>query len=187
MTLWIILGVVAVLIIGIVIYIIATYNSLIRLKNDVEESYSTMDVSMKKRYDLIPNLVNTVKGYVKHEKETFEAVVNARNVAVNANTLEDKQKAENDLNKGLKNLFALAENYPELKANSNFMDLQAQLEKIETEIANSRRFHNACVKSLNNKIELFPSNIISKWFKFEKKNMFEVESIEERKNIKVEF
>jgi len=157
------------------------------LKNNVEESFSAMDVSMKKRYDLVPNLVETVKGYAKHENKTLEAVIAARNSAMNATTAQEKAKADNMLTGTLKTLFAVAESYPDLKANTNFMDLQNQLKLLEVEIANSRRYYNACVKSLNNKIELFPSNIIARWFKFEKKSMFEVDSPEERKNVKVEF
>jgi len=187
LALWIILGIVGFLIVVFVLYIVSTYNKLIRLKNNVEESFSAMDVSMKKRYDLVPNLVETVKGYAKHENKTLEAVIAARNSAMNATTAQEKAKADNMLTGTLKTLFAVAESYPDLKANTNFMDLQNQLKLLEVEIANSRRYYNACVKSLNNKIELFPSNIIARWFKFEKKSMFEVDSPEERKNVKVEF
>jgi len=187
MLLWIILGVVGFIIVVSIIYIIATYNSFVRMKNNIEESFSAMDIAMKKRYDLIPNLVSTIKGYAKHEKETLTAVIQARNSAIKATNIEEKTKAESALSGTLKTLFALAENYPELKSNTNFSDLQTQLQAIETEIANSRRYYNACVKSLNNKVQVFPSNIIAKWFKIEKQKMFELDSEEERKNIKVEF
>ena len=185
--LWIALGVIAVLVIILVVWGISTYNKLIKMKNDVEESFSTMDVCMKKRYDLVPNLVATVKGYAKHEESTLEKVIAARNMAVNATSMEEKSKADNMLTGTLKSIFALSESYPELKANTNFMDLQNQLKNLETEISNSRKYYNACVKNLNNKIEVFPSSIIAKWFKFEKKTMFEVDAPEERKNVKVEF
>lgn len=185
--LWIVLGVIAFLIICIVGWWITTYNALIRLRNRTKESFSGMDVYMKKRYDLIPNLVNTVKGYAKHEHETLEKVIQARNTAYSAGTIEEKQKAEAGLTNALKSLFALAESYPDLKANENFMDLQTQLREIETEIADSRRFYNSRVLDLNNKIDMFPSNIVAKHYKFEKEPMFELDSPEERKNVKVEF
>ena len=156
--LWIALGVIAVLVIILVVWGISTYNKLIKMKNDVEESFSTMDVCMKKRYDLVPNLVATVKGYAKHEESTLEKVIAARNMAVNATSMEEKSKADNMLTGTLKSIFALSESYPELKANTNFMDLQNQLKNLETEISNSRRFYNACVKNFNNKIEVFPSS-----------------------------
>lgn len=185
--LWITLGVLAVLIVVIVSWIVATYNSLVKMRNNVEESFSTMDVCMKKRYDLIPNLVATVKGYAKHESETLEKVIVARNSAMSAKTTAEKSQADNVLTGTLKSIFALTENYPQLKADTNFIDLQNQLKTLETEIANSRRYYNANVKTFNNKIQVFPSNLIAKWFKFEKQTMFEVDAPEERKNVKVEF
>ena len=185
--LWITLGVLAFLVIVAIIYVIGTRNSLVRMRNNVEESFSSMDIAMKKRYDLVPNLVNTIKGATKHENETLVQVINARNACVSATTKEERNKADNELSHTLKNLFALTENYPDLKANTNFLDLQAKLETLELEIANSRRFYNANVKALNNKVEMFPSNIVAKWFKFEREKMFEIDSPEERKNVKVEF
>lgn len=185
--LWITLGVVGFLAIVTIIYIVGTRNSLVRMRNNVEESFSAMDISMKKRYDLVPNLVNTIKGATKHENQTLVDVINARNACVSATTKEEKSEAEAELSHTLKNLFALTESYPDLKANANFLDLQAKLESLELEIANSRRFYNANVKEMNNKVEMFPSNIIAKWFKFEKEKMFELDSPEERKNVKVEF
>ena len=182
MTPYIIGGIIAVL----AIWFISAYNGFIKLKNMIEEAFSTMDVYMKKRYDLIPNIVETVKGYAKHESETFEKVVAARNMAQNATTAEGKIEGENALNQTLKNLFALAESYPELKANQNFLDLQGQLQSIEGEIANSRKYYNAVVKDYNTKRETFPSTIIASMFHFEKKPMFDI-AAEERANVKVQF
>jgi LemA protein len=166
---------------------VSAYNGFVRMRNVVEEAFSTMDVYMKKRYDLIPNLVETVKGYAAHEQGTFEKVVQARNVAQNATTVEDKMAAENMLTGTLKSLFALAEAYPDLKANANFMDLQNQLQMVEVDIANSRKYYNATVKDYNTKTEQFPSNIIANMFHFQRKTMFELENESERQNVKVEF
>ncbi len=171
----------------IVIAVIVMYNGFIKLKNNCEEAFATMDVYLKKRYDLIPNLVETVKGYAAHEKETLTKVIEARNMAQGAATVEEKIAGENQLQGTLKSLFAIAENYPDLKANQNFLDLQNQLKKVEEDIANSRKYYNAVVKQFNVKCEAFPSNIIAGIFKFEKKAMFEVDSAEERQNVKVSF
>lgn len=171
----------------IVIAVIVMYNGFIKLKNNCEEAFATMDVYLKKRYDLIPNLVETVKGYAAHEKETLTKVIEARNMAQGAATVEEKIVGENQLQGTLKSLFAIAENYPDLKANQNFLDLQNQLKKVEEDIANSRKYYNAVVKQFNVKCEAFPSNIIAGIFKFEKKAMFEVDSAEERQNVKVSF
>lgn len=171
----------------IVIAVIVMYNGFIKLKNNCEEAFATMDVYLKKRYDLIPNLVETVKGYATHEKETLTKVIEARNMAQGAATVEEKIAGENQLQGTLKSLFAIAENYPDLKANQNFLDLQDQLKKVEEDIANSRKYYNAVVKQFNVKCEAFPSNIIAGIFKFEKKAMFEVDSAEERQNVKVSF
>lgn len=174
-------------IIVLVIIIAVMYNGFVRLKNNCEEAFATMDVYLKKRYDLIPNLVETVKGYASHEKETLEKVVAARNMAQNASTLEERAQCENAIQGTLKSLFAVAENYPDLKANQNFMDLQNQLKMVEEDIANSRKYYNAVVKQFNTKCETFPSNIIASVFHFERKTMFEVGSQEERENVKVSF
>lgn len=171
----------------IILWGIAIYNNLIRLRNSAEEGFSTMDVYMKKRYDLIPNYVETVKGYAKHEKEALTSIINARNAAMTATDPNKKMANENAISSSLKSLFALSESYPELKANTNFMKLQGQLESIEIDIANARKYYNATVKDLNTKIEIFPSNIIAKRYKFEKKVMFEVSGPKERDNVKVEF
>lgn len=167
--------------------VMGSYNGLVKTKNQAEEAFSTMDVYMKKRYDLIPNLVETVKGYASHESQTLEKVTVARNAAMTASSIDEKLKNENALTGTLKSLFAVAESYPDLKANTNFMDLQRQLQTIEEDIANSRKYYNASVKNLNNKIEMFPSSIIAGMFHFEKKPYFEVSSQEERENVKVQF
>lgn len=171
----------------IAVFLFGNYNGLVGKKNQVEEAFSTMDVYLKKRYDLIPNLVETVKGYAAHESGTLEKVIQARNMAMNAGSTEDKIAAENQLTGTLKSLFALSESYPDLKANSNFESLQRQLEQIEDDIANSRKYYNGSVKQLNNKIEMFPSNIIAGMFNFKKYPYFEVDSAEERQNVKVQF
>ena len=167
--------------------VMGSYNGLVKTKNQAEEAFSTMDVYMKKRYDLIPNLVETVKGYASHESQTLEKVTAARNAAMTASSIDEKLKNENALTGTLKSLFAVAESYPDLKANTNFMDLQRQLQTIEEDIANSRKYYNASVKNLNNKIEMFPSSVIAGMFHFEKKPYFEVSSQEERENVKVQF
>ena len=177
--------IIAVVVIAVIV--IGMYNSFIKLKNNCEEAFSTMDVYLKKRYDLIPNLVETVKGYAAHEKETLESVIAARNMVQGAGTMEEKLAGENMLAGSLKSLFAVAEGYPDLKANTNFMDLQGQLKAVEEDIANSRKYYNAVIKQFNTKCEMFPSNIIASIFKFEKKPMFEVDAPEERQNVKVSF
>jgi LemA protein len=171
----------------IIIWAVASYNGFIRLRNTIEEAFSTMDVYLKKRYDLIPNLVETVKGYASHEKETLERVVAARNMAASATTLEDKVEKENILQGTLRSLFAIAEAYPDLKANTNFFALQSELARIEDEIANSRKYYNAVVKQNNIKRETFPSAIIASMFGFDKKPMFEVGGEQEREAVKVQF
>ena len=180
-------GVIVLIGIILVIWIVATYNKFIRLRNNADEAYSTMDVYMKKRYDLIPNLVETVKGYAKHEEKTLEGVMQARYSCMSANTPEEKAKYENMLSGTLKSLFAVSENYPNLKADQNFIDLQNSLKVLEDEIANSRKYYNGFVKTYNINRETFPSNIIAKWFKFEKKVLFEIENVEERVAPKVSF
>ena len=171
----IILGIVILL----VIIFVVMYNGFIRLKNNCDEAFATMDVYLKKRYDLIPNLVETVKGYAAHESQTLEKVIAARNMAQIA--------GENVLQGTLKSLFALTESYPDLKANQNFLELSDQLKAIEDDIANSRKYYNAVVKQFNTKCEVFPSNLIASMFHFEKKPMFEVNAAEERENVKVSF
>ncbi len=170
-----------------VLWIWSTYNNLIRKRNQVEEGFSTMDVYLKKRYDLIPNLVETVKGYAKHEKDTLAEVIKLRNSAVSATSIDEKVKAENNFANGLRQIFALAENYPNLKADANFADLQNQLKAVEVDIANARKYYNAVVKDFNNSIQVFPNSIIAKNHKFTKYEMFAVADNTERENVKVKF
>ncbi|PKM73291.1 MAG: hypothetical protein CVU91_05015 [Firmicutes bacterium HGW-Firmicutes-16] len=170
----------------ILLWVVSTYNGLVKLRNMVREAFSTMDVYMKKRYDLIPNLVETVKGYAAHEAGTLEKVIKARNAAASATTIEGKIEGENALAGTLKSLFALAEAYPDLKANTNFMDLQRQLQTVEGDIANSRKYYNAVVRDYNIKIESFPSVIVASMFGFKHETMFEINSAE-RENVKVQF
>lgn len=168
-------------------FVMTTYNRLVGLRNQVEEAFSTMDVYLKKRHDLIPNLVETVKGYAKHEKETLENVIKARNQAVNATTLDDKVAAENAVSGMIGRLFALAEAYPDLKANTNFQELMGQLKSVEEDIANSRKYFNGTTRQFNTSIEVFPANLIAGMFNFTKKPLFEVEDETERQNVKVSF
>lgn len=181
-TLYIVLGVVGV----IVLWLIMTYNGLVGFKNKVDEGWADIDTQLKRRYDLIPNMVETVKGYAKHEKGTLEQVTKARNMAMSAKTPEEKAQAENMLTGTLKTLFALAENYPDLKANQNFMDLQATLKEIEEHIQLSRRYYNATVRDFNVKIEIFPNNLVAGMLGFTKRQFFEI-GAGERENVKVSF
>lgn len=183
----IVIAVLALLVVGIVIWLVSTYNKFVAMRNNIEEAFSTMDVYLKKRYDLIPNLVETVKGYAKHEKETLEKVMQARYSAMNSATVEQRIDNENILQGALKSLFAVSENYPQLQANENFRDLQNSLQRLEEEIANSRKYYNGTVNLYNTKRETFPHNLIAKWFKFTKKPLYEVDNAEERKNVKVSF
>lgn len=178
--------VIAVIVVLLIIYFIATYNSLVDLRNKVKDSWSQIDVVLKNRNDLIPNLVETVKGYAKHEKTTLDAVITARNKAVNAKTNEDEMKAAGEVTEALGRLFALAENYPDLKANQNFMDLQNKLNEIEEKIRFARQFYNDTVLTYQNKLEMFPSNIVAKMFGFKPETFFEATE-EERKNVEVKF
>jgi LemA protein len=171
----------------IVLWFIATYNGFIGLRNRVEEAFSTMDVYLKKRYDLIPNIVETVKGYASHEKDTLEAVINARSKAVNAQGVENKLEAEQGLTGALSKLMVLAESYPELKANVNFMDLQEQLKLMEGEIANARKYYNGVVKLFNIKVESIPSNFVAMLCGFKRQPMFEITDEVQRENVKVQF
>ncbi|MBI4857625.1 MAG: LemA family protein [Acetobacterium woodii] len=179
------------IIIGLIVivglWLVISRNSFVSIKNQVEEAFSTMDVYLKKRYDLIPNLVETVKGYATHESETFTKVTAARTAAMNSTSIDEKIANENALSGTLKSLFAVAEAYPQLQANSNFLDLQQQLKMLEDEIANSRKYYNAVVRTMNTKVESFPSNIIAGIFGFKKQPFFEVGSAEERENVQVKF
>jgi LemA protein len=181
MWIYIIIGIVII----ILIYAFSLYNSLIKLNNKVKEAFSTMDVYLKKRWDLIPNIVETVKGYAKHEKSTFESVIKLRNGAYDNLSDEDKIATNEKLTKGINKIMALAENYPDLKASDNFKDLSNQLSKVEDDIANSRKYYNGVVRIYNNKVEMFPSNIFARMFGYKSKSMFEASYIE-RENVKVE-
>jgi len=179
---YLVIGVVALL----VIYVLVTYNGFVRIKNRVEEAFSTMDVYLKKRWDLIPNIVETVKGYAKHEKSTLSEVIKLRNGAYDDMSSDEKIKANQKLSKGITKIMALAEQYPDLKANENFKDLSAQLTQIEDEIANSRKYYNGTVREFNDKVQMFPSNVVAMIFGYKAKEMFEANE-EERKNVKVSF
>ena len=180
---WIILIIVVVLIIA---WAFATYNKLVDLRNRVKDQWAQIDVQLKRRFDLIPNLVETVKGYAKHESETLEAVIQARNTYVSATTPEAQMKADGELEKAISKLFALSESYPELKANTNFQHLQQELTETESKIASARQFYNDTVLMYNNKVEMVPSNIIASLFKFKKEAFFEANEAE-RENVQVKF
>ena len=179
--------VIVAIIVLLILWFVSMYNGFVKANNNCEEAYSTMDVYMKKRYDLIPNLVETVKGYAKHEAETLQNVVAARNAAASAGSVGEKIEAENALSGTLRQLFAVAEAYPDLKANQNFLDLQEQLKSIEEDIANSRKYYNGVVRNFNDKVMMFPSSIVAGMFHFEKQPMFEVADAAERENVKVSF
>ncbi len=184
MSIWIILIIIAILIIGVV----TIYNKLIRLRNTVKSSWSDIDVQCKKRFDLVPNLVETVKGYASHERTVFEKVTEARTMAMKATTPAEMAKAENMIRDTLKSLFAVAEAYPELKANQNFIQLQTQLQDLENNIEMARRYYNAVVRDYNILIESFPSNLIASAFNFKPAELFQLEAPEvERKPVKVSF
>ena len=182
----IVLIVVVVLVVLLLIYVASTYNKLVDLRNRVHDQWSQIDVQLKRRFDLIPNLVETVKGYAKHEEKTLEQVIEARNNYNKATTQDEKMAANNELSQTLSHLFAVAENYPDLKANTNFLELQTELQDTENKIAMARQFYNDTVLTLNNKIEMFPSNIIAGLFHFKKEEFFQAGE-EERENVKVEF
>ncbi len=182
----IVAGAVALLLLIVFIWYVATFNKLKRLKNLVDEGWATIDVQLKKRYDLIPNLVETVKGYAKHESGTLEAVIKARSAAINAKG-DDRIAAENALTGTLKSLFKLKESYPELKANGNFMSLQSQLSEVETELASARRYYNGTVKEYNTSLDYFFTGMIARKMKLEIRAYFEVDDEEERKAPAVRF
>lgn len=186
--------VISVIVVIIILYFITTYNTLVKLKNRVKEAWSDIEVQMKRRYDLIPNLVETVKGYVSHEAGTLEKVIQARNMAMQtnsggANNMAKIAQSENMLSGALKSLFALQESYPDLKANANFLKLQDELTDTEDKMQASRRFYNANVMTMNTKIEMFPSNVIAGIFNFEQAEFFKLEEADEaaRQPVKVQF
>lgn len=169
----------------IILYLLSCYNSFVKLNNQVKEAFSTMDVYLKKRWDLIPNIVEVVKGYAKHEKDTLKEIVNLRNVSYDQMNDSTKVDVNNKISQELGKIMVIAENYPELKANDNFKDLSKQLLKVEDDIANARKYYNGAVRVYNNKIEMFPSNIVAKLLGYKSKTMFEANA-DERKNVKVE-
>jgi len=172
----------------IVVIVIFNYNKFVRLAQRTKEAWADIDVQLKRRYDLIPNLVNTVKGYASHESETMEKVTQARVSAMNANTVEERGAAENMLSGALKSLFAVTEAYPDLKANQNFLELQKELSDTENKIQSARRFYNANVRDLNTALKIFPANIIANIFNFEGREYFEIEEgSEEKKPVEVKF
>jgi LemA protein len=179
---WIIIIVVVL----ILLYFLGVYNSLVDLKNKMKNSWAQIDVQLKRRFDLIPNLVETVKGYAKHESETLEKVISARNSYLSAAPGNEQVKANNELTGALNKLFALAESYPDLKANTNFLDMQSNLKDTEDKISYSRQFFNDSVLTYNNKVQMFPSSIIAKLFGFKPGTFFEA-SEEARENVKVKF
>jgi len=169
------------------LWIVGIYNVLVKIKNRAKEAWSDIDVQLKRRYNLIPNLVQTVKGYAAHEKGVFEKVTEARSRAMGARSVEEKAKAENMLTNTLKSLFAVSENYPDLKASANFLELQRELRDTEDKIQAARRFYNGNVRDLNIKRESFPSSIVAKIFSFKKMDLFELEEAEAKETPKVNF
>ena len=178
--------VLVVLVLLCILYIISTRNALVVLRNKVKDQFSQIDIQLERRFDLIPNLVQTVKGYAKHEKTTLEEVIQARNTYLSASSTEEKLNADKSLNGAINKLFALAESYPDLKANENFVALQNELSETESKITYARQFYNDSVLALNNKIEMFPSSLVANMFHFEKEKFFEANE-EERKNVEVKF
>ncbi|MCD6114928.1 LemA family protein [bacterium] len=182
-----ILTIILIILAILILWVVFSFNTLVRLRNRTKEAWSDIEVQLKRRYNLIPNLVETVKGYASHEKEVFEKVTEARSKAMGAQTPKEKGEAENFLSQTLKSLFAVAENYPDLKASQNFLELQRELRDTEDKIQAARRFYNANVRDLNIKIESFPTNIVAKLFGFKKMDLFEIEEPEAREVPKVEF
>lgn len=173
------------IVVGVLIYILATFNGLVGCRNLVKEAFSTMDIYLKKRWDLVPNLVETVKGYMSHEKETLEKITTLRTDSYDNMSREEKLNVNEELTNSISKIMAVCESYPDLKASQNFIELNKDLVKIEDEIAKSRKYYNGTVRNLNNRIQMFPSNIIAKIFGFKEANMFEANS-EEKENVKVD-
>ena len=179
--------VILIVVVLVVVWLVFAYNKFVRLTKQSEEAWSDISVQTKRRHDLIPNLVNTVKGYATHEQGTLDKVIQARNSAMSATTPDSLGKAENVLTGALKSVFALAEAYPDLKANTNFLQLQKELGDTEDKIMSSRRFYNGTVRDLNTAADLFPSNIIANMFHFAKREFFELENKEEGEAVEVKF
>ena len=181
--LWVILGIVVVLI----IVVISIYNSLVAARQKVKNAWSQIDVQLQRRFDLIPNLVESVKGYMAHEESVLTKVTELRSSWANAKTVDEKAKLDNQLSESLKTIMAVAEGYPDLKANENFSELQTELTNTENKISYSRQFYNDTVTRYNTKLELFPSNVIASMFNFKSEELFEVDNQDARKNVKVDF
>jgi len=180
---WIVLIIIAV----VVFFIIATYNNLVTSRQKVKNAWSQIDVQLQRRFDLIPNFIETVKGYMAHETSLFTKVTEIRTSWVNAGTVNEKAELNNQLSGALKSIMAVSENYPDLKANQNFLDLQEELRNTENKISFSRQFYNDSVTMYNTQLEVFPSNLIAGWFKFTQETLFAADSDEARKNVKVDF
>ena len=180
---WIILAIVVILVIA----IIGIYNGLVQSRIKVDNAWSQIDVQLQRRFDLIPNFVETVKGYMTHEKETFEEIAKLRTSWANANSISEKAELDNQLSNSLKTIMAVSESYPELKANQNFSELSEELRNTENKISFSRQFYNDTVTMYNTKLQVFPSNIIAGMFNFKSRDLFKTESDEARKNVKVDF
>ena len=183
MTLWIILAIIAIIIIA----ILSIYNGLVQARMKVDNAWSQIDVQLQRRFDLIPNFVETVKGYMTHEKETFEKIAALRTSWANASSVSEKAELDGQLSSTLKTIMAVSESYPELKANQNFSELSEELRNTENKISFSRQFYNDTVTMYNTKIQVFPSNIIAGMFNFTARDLFKTESDEARKNVKVDF
>lgn len=182
MVVWIIVAIIVL----IILWVIGVENSMVKKRMIAENAFSDIDVQLVKRYDLIPNIVNTVKGYAKHEKETLEGVINARNKAVSAEGVNAKIDADNKVTEAISKLFALTESYPDLKANENFLNLQNDLKSVETELAGARKYYNAAARNYNYAIVVIPNFIVAKLFKHKSMEMFKAEE-EQKTNVKVEF
>jgi LemA protein len=180
---WILLGAIVVAI----VFVISVYNGLVQLRVRADSSWSDIDVQLKRRHDLIPNLVETVKGYAAHEKGTFENIAKYRSAAMQATGPADRAQAESQLTTALRGLFAVAENYPQLRASEQFTSLQSSLSEVEDSIQNSRRYYNAVVRDLNTRIQSFPSNLIAGMFGFTPRQFFEMDSPADRQNVQVKF
>lgn len=183
----ILLYIIAAIVIGLALWVIFTYNRFIILRNRLKEAWSDIEVQLKRRYDLIPNLVETVKGYASHERQLFENVTKARTAAMGAKTMQEHSEAENMLSSTLKTLFAVAENYPQLRAAENFLELQKELTDTEDKIQAARRFYNGNVRDFNVKVESVPSNIVAAIFRFAKADFFELEEEAARQPVQVKF
>ena len=179
--------IVLVVVILLILFLISCYNKLVKQKVIVEEAFATMDVYLKKRFDLIPNLVETVKGYAKHEQGTLEKIIGLRNGNYSGMSEEEKMENAAAISRAIPQIMALAESYPDLKANQNFMELNAQLQRVEEDIANSRKYYNGAVRNHNVTVQTIPTNIIANMFHFEMKRMYEVENAQERENVQVKF